>query len=127
MNVKLWQAYASCWSAPAAERETQLARLLVEEVRYRDPNAEVEGRGGLSKYMAGFQQALPGHRFEIRSVDAHHGRSLARWRQLDSSGTPVADGMSFAVHDEDGRFREVTGFFPVAPLVPLANPAGARG
>jgi hypothetical protein len=114
MNIDAWQRYANCWSAPAAERNRRLDEEVSRDVHYRDPNMEVSGIDGLASYMSGFQQALPGHRFEIRSVMAHHARSLARWQQVDQQGNPVAEGASFAAHDEQGRFCDITGFFPVA-------------
>lgn len=109
--LQQWQAYAACWSTADAAREAALARHVSAEVRYRDPMAEVSGLDAFGTYMAGFADAFPGHRFEIDTVDAHHGRSLARWRQVDPAGETVVHGTSLAVHDDAGNLADITGFF----------------
>jgi hypothetical protein len=114
MNTDSWRKYARCWSAADSDRAASLKAQVAEDVRYRDPNADLQGIGGLSAYMAGFQGAFPGHRFEIDSVVSHHDRSLARWRQVDAIGGFVSEGISFATHHDDGKFSDVTGFFLAA-------------
>ena len=108
---QLWERYAACWSAPRAERDPVLAASVDHEVVYRDPSAEVAGLTSLSDYMDGFRGAFPTGRFVIDRVECHHERSLAHWRQLDGSGQTKQLGISFARHAEDGRLREITGFF----------------
>jgi predicted ester cyclase len=115
MNIEDWRTYARCWSASDIDRASCLNPQVSDDVQYRDPNIEVRSRDELSSYMAGFQSAFPGHRFEIDSVAAHHNRSVARWRQVDGAGCVVWEGISFAAHGDDGRFRDITGFFVPAP------------
>jgi ketosteroid isomerase-like protein len=58
---------------------------------------------------------FPGHTFRLTTpVDAHHDR--ARWGRdlVGPSGEPVVVGVDFAELAEDGRIREVTGFFEPA-------------
>jgi len=111
MTHDFWRSYASCWSAPDAQRTELLPQLTSADVSYRDPMTEVRGREAFSAYMKQFQNGYPGHRFDVERVDAHHDRSLARWQLIDPSGQPVQRGVSSAVHDEEGRLRDVTGFF----------------
>jgi SnoaL-like domain len=111
MNLDHWQHYATCWSAPAEMRVTELPKRVAATVLYRDPQSETAGIDGLDAYMAGFQTAFPGHRFEIISVEAHHNRSLARWHQVDGDGAVVMAGASAAAHDADGRMVDITGYF----------------
>jgi hypothetical protein len=111
--LELWSNYAACWSAPATGRADTLSRWAAPDVTYRDPGTEVRGVEALSGYMTGFGTAFPGHRFEITSVDAHHDRSLARWRQLDPDGRPVASGIRAASHTDDGRLLDIAGYFPI--------------
>lgn len=108
-----WTRYAGCWSAEPSQRGEVLATVVVEDVAYRDPGQAVDGASALGAYMDGFRQTFPGNRFVIDRVDAHHGRSLAQWRQLDADGTVVMNGTSFAVHGGDGRLAQITGFFPL--------------
>jgi hypothetical protein len=107
---QLWDAYAACWSAEPGERMAALAAVATDGIAYRDPATEVGGHSDLAAYMSGFAGACPGHRFRIDDVLAHHGRSLARWTQLDENGNAVMAGVSVALH-HDARFADVTGFF----------------
>ncbi len=111
MDLAQWHRYASCWSLAEAERLQLLSELAASSVTYRDPAAEVIGRAELSGYMAGFQQGYPNNRFQIFDVKAHHDRSLARWRWLAADDSIVIEGASRALHDADGRFQEIDGFF----------------
>jgi hypothetical protein len=65
--------------------------------------------------MTRMQAIFPGHTFEVFAVDAHHRHSVARWRLLDAHGNHIANGLSHAVHDADGRLADITGFYPVVP------------
>lgn len=112
-ELTLWQNYAACWSADLDTRPGALALVAVDDVAYRDPGTETNGLAELAGYMEGFTGAFPGHHFRIDEVTAHHGRSLARWAQVDQDGTTVAAGASIALH-RDGRLADVTGFFPLA-------------
>lgn len=109
----IWHAYATAWSAALPQRDDLLDRHVALEVAYRDPTAEVFGRGALSGYMHAFQQGFPGFRFAITAVETHHDRSLAHWKLHDADDVPVQDGISHAVHDATRRFTDITGFFPV--------------
>jgi hypothetical protein len=106
-----WERYAACWSAADGERARRLVECVTEDVVYRDPNTTVESASGLAAYMDGFRQAFPADRFLIDHVDEHHGRSLARWRQVGAGGDSVQHGISSAVHDADGNLIDITGFF----------------
>ena len=114
----LWENYAAAWSLAEAVRRSELPLCLAEDITYCDPNGLITGCEGLSAYMAGFQQQVPGGRFEIRTVRAHHGRSLAHWALLLADGAVAQTGVSFAEHASDGRFRAITGFFD-----PAVNPS----
>lgn len=118
-ELERWRGWAGCWSAPEGERLALLTVHASEDVAYRDPLDAVEGIVAISDYMGAFQRGFPGNRFEIDRVEAHHGRSLAHWRQLDAEGSTVMDGVSCATHGEDGRLRDVAGFFQApAPEIP---------
>lgn len=110
--LQQWRVYADCWALEGATLAAELARLVSAEVVYRDPMSEVDGLEAFGAYMRGFAVAYPGHRFEIDTVDLHHGRSLACWRQVDAAGELVLRGTSFAVHDDAGLLADITGYFP---------------
>lgn len=56
----LWRRYSASWSNPDKDaRATELAACLADDATYCDPNGLIEGREGLSAYMAGYQQQTP--------------------------------------------------------------------
>jgi hypothetical protein len=108
---KLWRRYAATWSASADVRPGELAECVAVEVRYCDPDVSIEGSSALSDYMGGFRESVPGGRFDIRTVQAHHDRTLARWALLGVDGIILQTGTSVARIDGAGRLAAITGFF----------------
>ena len=109
----LWPRYAGLWSADAGTRAAAMPEYLDGAVSYSDPNIALSGLAAFDDYMAGFQRAMPGCRFEIDRVLSHYGRSLAWWRLCDAGGKTLQHGVSTARHVADGRLAEIAGFFPV--------------
>jgi len=89
----------------------KLNTATADEITYKDPGAERTGRNDLSNYMEDFQTGMPGCRFVIDKVIAHHTRCLAIWRMVGPDGETRQHGTSFALCDEDGRLQQITGFF----------------
>ena len=116
MSVDAWRGYAQCFATSGQERQRLMTAHLSPSVVYRDPNTEVHGYEAFAAEMTRTQAVFPGHTFEILAVDAHHRHSVARWRLLDVEGKHVANGLSHAVHDADGRLADITGFYPIAPV-----------
>ncbi|MGR9307929.1 nuclear transport factor 2 family protein [Rhizobium leguminosarum] len=106
----LWNRYAAIWSLDADAREPEMRACLADEVTYCDPNGAIAGRAGLSAYMAGFKESMPGGRFKILSVLHHNDRSLARWALRHEDERVLQTGTSFGAIS-DGRFGAITGFF----------------
>ncbi|MCA8909131.1 MAG: nuclear transport factor 2 family protein [Rhodospirillaceae bacterium] len=116
----LWKRYAAIWFLDAERRPGELAACLADDASYCDPQHAAGGREALSAYMADVQQRVPGGRFEIRSVQHHHGRCLAQWELLSADDGLVLTGTSFASLAEDGRLSGITGFFhPDAAPAPV--------
>ena len=111
--IDLWRRYAAIWSLPAAARAAELDVCLADDATYCDPNGARQGPQALSEYMGGFQASVPGGRFEIASVSSHNGRMLAHWRLMGAEGAALQSGASFALVAEDGRLRDISGFFPL--------------
>ncbi|HKS99365.1 MAG TPA: nuclear transport factor 2 family protein [Rugosimonospora sp.] len=116
MSIDTWRHYAKCFATSGDERERLMNAHLSPTVVYRDPNTEVHGHQAFAAEMTRTQAMFPGHTFEVFAVDAHHDRSVARWRLLDADGNHVANGLSHAIHDTDGRLSDITGFYPIAPV-----------
>jgi len=114
MPESLWKRYARIWSSEPGIRATELEACLADTCSYCDVNGLIEGRESLSIYMDGFQQNVPGGKFEILSVIHHHGRMLADWSLLGPRGAVLQTGRSFATIAADGRLQNITGFFDPA-------------
>ncbi|MBT2542667.1 nuclear transport factor 2 family protein [Streptomyces sp. ISL-44] len=108
---QLWRRYAATWSASADVRAGALAGCVSVEVRYCDPNVSIEGSAALSDYMDAFHESVPGGRFDILTVLAHHDRTIARWALLSADGIVLQTGTSAARTDGASRFAAITGFF----------------
>lgn len=111
---ELWNRYSAIWSSTPEKRKTELEACLADNATYCDPNGPLAGRDALSDYMGGFQKSVPGGSFRILQVVAHNGRSLSRWALQGADGETMQLGASFATHDEAGRLRAISGFFPLA-------------
>lgn len=109
----LWTRYAAIWSLPEQQRMDELKACVADDITYCDPNNAIEGRHALSHYMGGLQSSVPGGRFQIASVSNHHGRMLAHWALVGADGKQLQAGASFALAAEDGRLRNISGFFPL--------------
>jgi len=110
---ELWPRYSAIWSSSPDVRHAELQFCLADDATYCDSNGALEGHDALSAYMGGFQESVPGGLFEIGDVRAHNGRSLAHWVLKDAQGVILQYGASFAEHDEAGRLKTITGFFPL--------------
>jgi hypothetical protein len=77
--------------------DTELSACLADDVTYCDPHGLIEGRPTLSNYMDGFQRAVPGGRFQIRSVLHHHNRTLAHWALHGPDGIVLQIGISIGL------------------------------
>jgi hypothetical protein len=113
MSIEIWRNYARCFATSGAERQSLMTTHLSPDVVYRDPRTELRGHEAFAAEMARMRAMFPGHTFEILAVDAHHGRSVARWRLLDAEGNHVTNGLSHAIHDTDGRLADITGYYPI--------------
>src|SRR5262249_13419356 len=108
--------YFEMWNETDADkRRAVIAATWTDDAGYVDPMFTAAGHDGLDALAAGAQQQFPGHTFRLTTpVDVHHDR--ARWGcdVVARAGEPVVVGVDFAVLAEDGRIREITGFFESA-------------
>lgn len=107
-----WELYRSCWSdSSSANRKNRLREITSNNFEYRDPNIEIKGYQDLSDYMEQFQNEYSSATFVIMEFLAHHNRSLARWNMVDLHNEVLGNGSSYALYDEGGKLKQVTGFF----------------
>ncbi len=120
-------AYLAIWN----ETDTARRRALIDTTwavdgLYTDPVFASEGHDEIDGMVNAFQQQFPGLTFvRTGEVEAHHDRIRFTWDLLDASGEQQAAGTDVAVVDEDGRLRDIAGFFDLAPVLPDAATEGA--
>jgi hypothetical protein len=119
--------YIAIWNEIEPNRRRALiAETWTENCRYDDPVLSAEGRDGIEAMVGGFQQQFPGLIFvHTGEIEAHHDRLRFSWDLLAPDGGRVAAGTDVAVVAEDGRLRDVAGFFDQAPVQPDAAMEGA--
>lgn len=105
--------YIAMWNEEDPERRARLIeQAWTPEARYVDPLVAAEGHDGLSDMVAGVHAQFPGHRFARRSaVDVHHDQVRFAWDLTGPDGSLTVAGIDVATVDDDGRLRQVTGFF----------------
>ncbi|MFJ1767921.1 nuclear transport factor 2 family protein [Amycolatopsis sp. NPDC088138] len=109
----LVQRYLDAWNEPEeGPRRTTVEAIFTENGGYVDPNAEVTGRNAFAEYLGTEREKFGGLVFTLgRFVDEHHGTALFTWRLGNQDGTgAVATGYDAMVF-ENGRIRQVYGFF----------------
>ena len=111
-NIKaVWDRYAAIWSLGEDKRNQELKGCLSEDATYSDPASDILDVKALSEYMAGFQSTFPNCRFQINKAQLHHGRTLAQWDMVDADGTTLQQGVSHVLLADDGKFKQISGFF----------------
>ncbi|HEY7047348.1 MAG TPA: nuclear transport factor 2 family protein [Jatrophihabitantaceae bacterium] len=105
--------YFAMWNETDADKRREIiAATWVDDASYVDPMFTAAGHDGLDALAAGAQQQFPGHTFRLTTpVDVHHDRARWGWDLVSPDGNPVVIGVDYAVLSDDGRLREITGFF----------------
>jgi hypothetical protein len=110
------EGYFATWNeTDPARRRKFTEQTWATDATYVDPRYTADGHDGLDELVRAVHDAFPGSRFRLTSaVDAHHDRVRWSWELATPEGLPIATGVDFAVLAEDGRLREVVGFFEPA-------------
>lgn len=83
---------------------------------YADPIEAVEGHDEVDARVAAVQEQFAGMSFNvIGEVDAHYHVARIRWELSPSGAAPAVAGIDVLVLAEDGRIRDVYGFFGLRP------------
>jgi enamine deaminase RidA (YjgF/YER057c/UK114 family) len=115
-------AYVAAWNEPDAGRRRRLLdQVMADGGDYVDPAKHLPGPAAIDEYIATALRRDPDRRIVRTSeVDAHHRVCRFAWQLVDADGTPGPENVDFVEFTEDGRIRQVTGFF--GPLVPSDRP-----
>jgi hypothetical protein len=113
-------AYVEAWNefdAPA--RNELLQRAWADDGVYEDPLASVAGRDAVLDHIGEFGQRFEGHTIDLTSgIDEHHGWFRFSWAIRDSAGATAIEGFDIGQLADDGRIKQIVGFF--GPFPPLA-------
>jgi hypothetical protein len=106
-------AYIAAWGeADGARRDAHLEACWDDQALFADAMGSAEGRAGLSAYIAGALQHLPGVRLELDGlVDVVIDRVRFRWRGVMADGAVMGRGTSYGELTPAGRFVRMTGFW----------------
>jgi hypothetical protein len=112
-TAKVVDGYFAIWNQTDPDRRRELiATTWTDDASYVDPLFEASGPAALDEMVATVHQRYPDHRFRLTApVEAHHDRARWGWELGVPGEPPIVAGVDFAVLAEDGRLREVTGFF----------------
>jgi SnoaL-like protein len=113
MSASLVATYAAAWGELDAEaRGRLLQECWAPEGVYVDPTTRAEGREGLSAYIAGFHERMPGYRIDLTtSADGHGPHLRFGWAMKRPDGSVELEGMDYAEVDDAGRLTRIVGFF----------------
>jgi hypothetical protein len=113
-------AYLAGYGEPDADRrEALMHQAFTDEATLIDPPLEGRGRAGIVSMAATVQSLYPGHRFRRASaIDEHHGFARYAWQLLTPDDTVALSGLDVVEVAEDGRIRQVVGFFGDLVVVP---------
>jgi len=113
--------YCAAWSErdPAYRREL-LDRVAAEDVRYTDPETDIEGSADLVDHISGVLAGRSGAKVvRTSAVDSHHGTARFAWQLVKADGTALPEGLDIVRIDaETGKLKTILGFF--GSLEPLS-------
>jgi len=96
---------------PAARR-TLIEATWAEDATYTDPALNGAGRDGIDAMTAGFQQAYPGHTFELTGEGPLDGDERRfGWRLLTPAGDILLTGEDVYTLRADGLLQSIVGTF----------------
>ena len=105
--------YIAIWNEtdPAARR-TLIDATWTEDATYTDPVLNGSGRDGIDAMIAGFQQAYPGHTFDLTGVNPlDEGAHRFGWRLLTPTGEVLLTGEDVYELRADGLLQSIVGTF----------------
>lgn len=105
--------YIAIWNEtdPAARR-TLIDATWAGDATYTDPVLNGAGRDGIDAMIAGFQQAYPGHTFDLIGVDPlDEAAHRFGWRLLSPTGEVQMTGQDVYELGADGLLQSIVGSF----------------
>lgn len=111
--------YFQAWNeADEVQRRAHLEAGWAEDATYTDPSADVAGREGLVKHIAGFLGSPQFKGFSIvrvTGIDIHHRSFRFGWEMRDAEGKTTSVGIDYGEFDDNGMITKIVGFFGPMP------------
>jgi SnoaL-like protein len=99
-----------------ASRARLVSRAWDEDGRFVDPLLDVRGHEAIGGIAVAVREQFPGHTFQRTSgVDVHHDRVRFTWALVGPDGAVALSGIDVGEVAEDGRLRQIVGFFGDVP------------
>ena len=113
---KIAEGYIAAWNeSDAARRAALLEAIFSEDVSYRDPLMQGDGRAGVDALIDGVQQRFAGFRFSLKGAPDGFADTIRFAWNLGPEGTEsVIEGTDIGII-ENGRLKSVTGFLDKVP------------
>ncbi len=109
---QIWKSYQDAYgNVSPEERERLLRQSVSDDVVSTNPGEETQGFQSLLTHVAHFQQRMPGAYFKNNKLLFHHGQVLSEWTLYKSDDTPLRTANTYGLFDEQGRLKQLTGFF----------------
>lgn len=115
-NQQTIDTYLAAYGEPDADRRAALVgEVFADDADMIDPPLDARGHADIVSMFGTVQEHYPGHTFRrTTTVDVHHGRGRYSWVMVAGDGSTSLQGTDVVTFADDGRIREVVGFFDPA-------------
>ena len=109
---QIWKSYLDAYGAVSPEERKRLLKFSVsDDVVSTNPGEQSQGFENLLAHVNQFQQRMPGAYFVNNKLLFHHNQVLSEWTLHKSDGTPLRTANTYGIIDDQGRLKQLTGFF----------------
>lgn len=111
------EKYFTMWNEHDPDvRRSVIGKLWTDDAVSVDPMSSVKGHDAIDAMVAGIQQNMPPHRFElVGDIAAHADRILYYWQMIGEDSAVMVAGLDAVRLTDDGRFADLAGFFQPTP------------
>lgn len=113
-QVDILQQYIDAWAiSDASERTNSLTEIFSEDGNFLDPQAGATGASDLSHHIGVFQSQFPGADFKVdhTKIIQTGNYLLYTWELYSQSGVFILSGEDFVSLDQQGKIKQVVGFW----------------
>ena len=106
-------AYCDAWNEQDAKtRSVLLRRSVTSDIIYVDPTVHITGITALVRHIDSVFERYPNSKIVRTSgIDHHHAWARFAWKKVLADGTSLPDSVDIVDFEEDGKLRQIIGFF----------------